>query len=323
MPAVAVAPALILAVVLAVSGAAKTRAPEAVRRAFSDLRVPALLDRRWIRVAFPAAEALLALALLAAPGAAAPAAATLAVLLFGAYWLLIRRALGFEAPVACACFGEADAAPVTRRTLARNTVLLLLAVLWWVLSWIASAPALLARFALADWLWLTVGLTGATVLLLAWPGASGRSRHAAEGADRPSAPERGTTSRPGASSPLDGARGFPESVPEDARLLLHLAPGCASCARVLRLAPGWAGRLGPVRLQLISMAAPEAVRVVAPEELWERILPAAEQPELAALGIPSAPSAVLLAGSGEALAAPAEGAEAVEALVGRIAGARS
>ena len=322
MPAVAVAPALILAVVLAISGAAKVRAPAAVRRAFSDLRVPAPLDRRWIRNAFPAAEVLLALALLAAPGAAAPAAATLAVLLFGAYWLLIRRALGFEAPVACACFGEADDAPVTRRTLARNTVLLLLAVLWWALSWTASAPALLARFALADWLWLAAGLAGAAVLLLARPRAMDHPGQTAEaGGDRPGASERGTTSLPAASSP-PAARSFPASVPDDARLLLHLSPGCASCAQVLRLAPGWVERLGPVRLQLISMAAPEAVRVVAPEELRERILPAADRAELTALGISLAPSAVLLGGSGEALTAPAEGAEAVEALVGRILGAR-
>ena len=322
MPAVAVAPALILALVLAISGAAKARVPVAVRRAFSDLRVPAPLNRRWIRTAFPAAEALLALALLAAPGVAAPAAATLAVLLFGTYWLLIRRALGFEAPVACACFGEADAAPVTRRTLARNTVLLLLAVLWWALSWIASAPALLGRFSLADWLWLAAALAGAAVLLLTRPAAKDRARQAAEAeGERPGAPERGTTSRPGASS-SPSARFLPASVHDDARLLLHLSPGCASCARVLRQAPVWAERLGSVRLQVVSLASPEAVRVVASEELWGRILPAADRAELTALGIPVAPSAVLLGGSGEALAAPAEGAEAVEALVGRILGAR-
>jgi hypothetical protein len=322
MPAVAVAPALILAVVLAISAAAKARAPAAVRRAFSDLRVPAPLDRRWIRAAFPAAEALLALALLTAPGAAAPAAATLAVLLFGAYWLLIHRALGFEAPVACACFGESDAAPVTGRTLARNTVLLLLAVLWWALSWIASAPALLTRFLLADWLWLAAGIAGAAVLLLARPAAEDRARQAAEAeGERPGTPGRGTRSHLGASS-APSARLLPASVPDDARLLLHLSPGCASCARVLRQAPAWAERLGPVRLQVAGMAAPEAVRVVAPEELWERILPAADRAELTGLGIPTAPSAVLLGGSGEALAAPAEGAEAVEALVGRILGAR-
>ena len=119
---------LILAVVLVLSGIAKLRAPQTVAAGFRDLRVPAALDRAWLRALLPWGELVLAAALLAAPGALAPVAAIVAALLFLAYWVLIRRALSFEEPVSCGCFGEASAEPVSGWTLARNTVLALVAL---------------------------------------------------------------------------------------------------------------------------------------------------------------------------------------------------
>lgn len=341
IPAAAVAPALILAAVLMVSGVAKLRAPAAVRAAFADLRVPAGLDRAWVRAAFPVGEAALGAALPVVPGPAAPFVAGLAVLLFAAYWVLIRRALGFADPVSCACFGESDAAPVTRRTLLRNTVLLLLALAWWGVTWSASGPALLARFTAADALWLAGGLLGAAVVWLARPGASAPAPGLVPGPGTAlavgTAPDAATVTDPAAASApgpqiphglriLDAEGREAElagaTSSGGARLLLHISPGCASCARVVREAPARLGRLGPVRLQLISLARPEAVRVVVPEALWPGLLQAGDQAAVAALGIPAAPSAVLVGGGGEILAGPVAGPDAVLALLDRLTAGR-
>ena len=112
-----------LAAVLGIAALAKVRDPRSVDRSFSDLDVPAALSKRWMRRAFPWAELALAAALLLSWGWAAIAAAALALLLCIAYVGLVARALAAPELVPCGCFGESDARPVDRATLARNLVL--------------------------------------------------------------------------------------------------------------------------------------------------------------------------------------------------------
>lgn len=118
---------LIVAVVLAVSGIAKVRQPEDVASAFSALRLPRWLGRPFFRLALPWAELALAVALLVLPGVAGVIVAMAALALMLAYTVVIGRALTFGYPVDCNCFGRLGLGEVTRRTLARNVLLTLVA----------------------------------------------------------------------------------------------------------------------------------------------------------------------------------------------------
>ena len=161
-----------LAVILVISGIAKLRAPQTVDAAFRDLRVPAAADRPWIRRVFPWAEILLAVGLLVLPGWAGVVAAVLTAALFLAYRWLIARALGFEEPVSCGCFGEASTQPVSRKTLLRNNVFLALAFAWVTASIMDGAPELAAQARGVDWMWLVgAGVVAVTVWVTVREGA--------------------------------------------------------------------------------------------------------------------------------------------------------
>src|SRR5829696_3548701 len=102
--ALALAP-VILAVVLAASAVGKLRSPSVSAEGFRDLRVPGPLSGRVVVEALPWGELLLAVALVLVGGPVGVVAAVAALLLFGAYLVLVVRALGFEEDVDCACFG--------------------------------------------------------------------------------------------------------------------------------------------------------------------------------------------------------------------------
>lgn len=121
---------LLLVAVLGLSGLAKLRTPAATQAAaFTSLRVPTALSRPWMVKALPWGELALALALLLLPRPALIVAAGLALTLFAAYWVLIFRAVRAPAPADCGCFGALAPSRVTGVSLARNTALLLVAVL--------------------------------------------------------------------------------------------------------------------------------------------------------------------------------------------------
>ena len=81
------------------------------------------------------ASCVLAAFLLLAPGVWYVVATTATLLLFVAYFLVILRAVRLPYPVSCSCFGRLGLGEVTRWTLARNGVLLALALVTWVDSW--------------------------------------------------------------------------------------------------------------------------------------------------------------------------------------------
>lgn len=135
-----------LAATFAWAGAAKLGRPAETAEAFSDLGLPrpAALAR-----AVPAVELLLAVALLAAPGAGAAVALVLLV----AFCVVLVRALRGGVEVRCACFGQAGGPPLSWVDLVRNGLLGLLAAFALTAGLEPRLPSLVAVAAVAiEWL---------------------------------------------------------------------------------------------------------------------------------------------------------------------------
>lgn len=163
--AVFLVPPLLLVVVLAVSAVAKVRTPRDTVSVFKQLKLPAFLLRLRAPRLLPYAELVLAAALLLAPGRWYAVPATAALLLFALYAVVILRALRLPYPVTCGCFGRLGLGEVTSRTLFRNVVLLLLALITWVDALRGNAVSdRLGRHGGA--LWALGGLAAVALVLL-------------------------------------------------------------------------------------------------------------------------------------------------------------
>ncbi|WP_323100557.1 MauE/DoxX family redox-associated membrane protein [Intrasporangium sp. YIM S08009] len=326
--ALAIAP-VILAAVLVVSAVGKLRSPSRSAEAFRDLRVPAPLRHRAVVEALPWAELLLAVLLVTAGGALLVVAAVAAVLLFAAYLALVVRALGFEAPVDCACFGEFAPGRITRRTVVRNAWLLALAVLNLVaLTLVVPGPAdgasVLARLATdGAWAWLVAaGAAALTTWLVTAPSP--------DAGDAPSAPAP-------ASGPLtddegDYLRSRTPSLPvlladgtetdlrqlstRRAQLLLFVSEGCGSCQDVIAAAPHWRTELPAVDVRVVVTAAPGEGALTSTEE--PQSLHDPRQRLRDTFGFWGTPSALLLGADGLLAGGPVTGSEAVPEFVDEI-----
>jgi hypothetical protein len=158
-----VVPPLLLTAVLAVSAVAKVRDPRDTASVFRQLGVPALLVRLRAPRLLPYGELVLAAALIVAPGGWYTAAASVALLLFLTYFLVILRALRLPYPITCPCFGRLGLGEVTRGTLVRNGVLLLVALVAFVDSWRADGVVQRLRHVRGGLWWLG----GAAVVVVA------------------------------------------------------------------------------------------------------------------------------------------------------------
>ncbi|MGA8248550.1 MAG: MauE/DoxX family redox-associated membrane protein, partial [Nocardioides sp.] len=130
-----VVPPLLLIATLAVSAVAKLRDPRDTASVFLQLRLPRVLLRLRAPRLLPYGELALAAFLLLAPDRWYVVATTATLLLFLVYLLVILRALRLPYPVSCSCFGRLGLGEVTRWTLARNALLLALALVTWADSW--------------------------------------------------------------------------------------------------------------------------------------------------------------------------------------------
>lgn len=292
MAAPLVLPALLLALTLAVSGALKLRDPVTTADAFVALRLPARLRAAPIPVLLPYAELLLALGLLLVPSPGYIGVTIVAAVLFVAYLVVVARALGFDEPVECGCFGRLGLGEIDRRTVIRNALLAALAV-------VALADGLaghsvihrLVSFDATQWLWLLgVGVAvGLTWLVVGRP------------AERPAMD-------PPVDEPLDyvrrpipyGAlrnRVTGEAVPLGElgagrpTLLVFLSMTCGPCARTMDLLPEWARRHPLVRVVAVPPAkVPAELADLGDEVTWMEDPGAAVARTFGA----SYPSAVLL-----------------------------
>ncbi|NYE35775.1 putative membrane protein YphA (DoxX/SURF4 family)/thiol-disulfide isomerase/thioredoxin [Nocardioides cavernae] len=232
---------LTLAVVLLTSGLAKLRDRQATRDAFDALRVPDVVPAGPAATALPWVEVALAALLLVAPAPWLVPVAVVVLLLMLAYAALVVRALGFDEPVACACFGSLGRHEVGRTTVARNVLLSLLSAvtLWWAATG-GSAPGAAGGLDVRGWATLLACAAAVTVAVL----VAGRGADSADDAE-PLDYERQPTPY-GVVERADGRTvTLAELTATQARLLVVLKPGCGPCVRTAEKLDGWAARLGP------------------------------------------------------------------------------
>ncbi|MCS3841778.1 MauE/DoxX family redox-associated membrane protein [Microbacterium sp. AK031] len=320
---------LILAGVLLASGVAKLRHPED-EAAWADLGVPAALRRGWLMRLHPWAELLLAAALLVLGGVLTALAAACAVILFGAYLVLVARRLTAGTDASCSCFGAPE--PITWITIVRNAWFLLLATVAAAVTW--ATPLFGGPLAaLGDqWVWL-VGIAAAafTAVLVLWHPAS--AGHLVE-AGVPTIADR-TSSKSGTVAEVDPAEYIRTRTPavpvmladgstvnlrqlaaRGPMLLLAVKENCGACLPVIDAVPRWRELLPEVAVRFLLWPAPEN------SGLTERSEPQSlHDPYFYVQGSIAdwaTPAAVLIGADGFLAGGPVSGYDDVSAFVGDI-----
>lgn len=319
---------LVLVAVLGLSAVAKLRSPQPARDAFGSLRLPGWLAKSVAPDLLPWGELLLALALLILPGAGGVAASMATTALMLVYLLLILRALSFEEPVTCGCFGELGLGEVAWRTAVRNMLLVVCGALALAAA-VGDARSPIGRWLDArepDWGWLGLTiLVGALVwLVVGKPGTSERLAPAAEPVeDSEGTQELDYLRVPTPFATLKTFEGAEVTLRQlgrqQAQLILLVNSTCGSCVRVIRQIPAWAQDLGPavaVRAHFTVRDAEalgsldEDVATVLPDALFD---PEGTLPRL--LEVWGTPAAVLLGTDDMLAGGPVAGSEAVMQLV--------
>lgn len=323
MQSLALAAPLVLALVLALSGVAKLRSPRAAADSFISLRMPRWLSNSIAPRLLPWGELVLAAALLALPGILGVAASIVTLALMLVYLAVIVRALGFDEPVECGCFGELGLGEVDRRTLWRNVILVLFGVLALVAAvlddrspiqrWWQAAPV--------HWAWLLVSLAlVALVALVLGQGKPGTppspsSDELLDYQRQPTPFVELTTADGGSVTLRDLAR-------QQAQLLLFVNNHCGPCLRVSGQVDEWTKQLAPavaVRavyavagLEALDTSDPR-VALAAPNALFD------PQRHLAQLlETHSTPAAVLFGADDMLAGGPVVGEDAVQQFVDDI-----
>ncbi len=305
MGLVGLAACVALAVVFAVSGAAKLLDRAGTREAVAGFGVPQTLVTP---LAAGLAPAELVTAVLLLVPATRPAGLVLAAAMLLGFTAAVVTALRAGRRPDCHCFGRIGGADVSGRTVVRNLVLLAVAVVGVVGVTAGTAPDGGARAGA-----VALGLAVAAAVLVA-EGLAGRAararRAAADEATFAQQAERSTVAR-FARPDLEGrtwsladllAPGLPV-------LLVTLSPGCGPCKRlrpdVARWAQLFAGRVtvvalatGTAEANLPSYADVGPLTVLVDEDAGVRT----------ALGTSATPSAVVIGPDGR-LASPVAGGE--------------
>ena len=265
MSALIAAPVL-LSIVFAVSGAAKLRDRQGTEDAMVSLRLPARSLHSLAAAALPIGELLLAVLIWVPVVPLQVVVAGAQLLLCLAYLVIIARAVRFPEPVDCSCFGTLGAPTVSGSTVARNAILVVLAILTlMVASTGGMAQSLLrspgALLAWAGMIALAVVLTALTIGVSRRPDATSTPTTAQPTSAHASVADAAVDEgEPAEDELLDYERRPIPSVVvrrpdgelmpvhdlayERAALLVWLSPGCGPCERVTDLLPAWRQRLG-------------------------------------------------------------------------------
>ena len=241
-PVAALIVVVTLAAVLLTSGVAKVRDPQATRDAFLALRAPA--SDGAAAPALPWVEIALAVLLLAAPSRWLVPVTVALVLLVLVYFWLVARALGFDKPVSCSCFGRLGRHEVDRVTLARNALLVVLAgvALWRAVDGWSAWQAVEGMDEGDVWA-LVAAVTAAAVAVLSAEGCVTAAPPNADAElldyDRRPIPYGVLTVTEGRTATLA------ELAATQARLLVVLSPACGPCIRTAEKLDGWAAELTP------------------------------------------------------------------------------
>lgn len=246
---------LTCSLVLLLSGLAKLRDPAASREAFASMGVPAALRSEAVVRLHPYAEVALGVLLLVTWSWAMAVVAAAVTLLFAAYWVLVLLVLRRGEEVDCGCFGAIGDDRVSGTTLARNSLLVLLAALATAYGVAGSGvPDVVRDLRGEDALWVVMAAAAALTAVL----VVGRGRPAPAGPsvvpaadedlldyEREPIPFAMLLDREGQQTTLRAL------ASQQAQLLVFLSPSCSQCAEVAAQMPGWAEQLGPVGLQAV------------------------------------------------------------------------
>ena len=305
-----------LSAVLVTSGVAKLRDLRATRDAFDALRIPALIPADAAATALPWTELALATLLLVSPAVLLTPVAVAVLLLMLTYTWVIARALRFEEPVTCSCFGSIGRHQVDRVTLVRNILLSgLAAATCWFAAAGGSTLQALGALDRDDWWALLASVSAAAVAVLVVgvsqsPGAAAPGTDELHDYDRNPIPYASLTRQDGTTVTL---RELAASQP---RLLVVLNQSCAPCVRTAAKLDDWAAQLDPV-VDVMAVypdenAAAGATAHAPSLGTWE--------PELNVrrmFGL-SAPAAVLLGADGFLAGGPVLGEDGVAEFVGAV-----
>ncbi|KRE97327.1 hypothetical protein ASG76_00935 [Nocardioides sp. Soil774] len=319
-PLAALVIALTLAAVLLTSGVAKLRDKVATRDAFDALRVPDVVPRDAAAAALPWLEVALGVLLLAAPHPWLVPVAVGVLVLMLAYTAVIARALGFDEPVTCSCFGSIGRHDVDRTTLVRNVLLTLLAgALVWSAVEGASTPDTVAELDAAGW-WALLAAAAAVVVAVLVSGAPPTSSARVPDDElldyeRQRIPYGVLTTADGRTATLA------ELAMTQARLLVVLSPGCAPCVRTAARLDEWAAQLAPA-VSVLAVYPDVSSAMTASEHAPELSV---SEPELNVRRLFSGgtPAAVLLGADGFLAGGPVVGEDVIAEFVEEVLAALS
>lgn len=311
-----VAAPLVLAIVLAGAGAAKLSDDDArVAMEWDLMRAPKRLNRRWLRRAHPWSEILLGGALLVSNGILGALVACGALILCIAYTVLVIQAMKVPGAT-CSCFGSERAAALTWRTVLRNVLLVLLALVAVISATYQGSPLAQAMDTPTVMTWEVAIVVAMTVAyLIADSGEQGRetsTRQAVAGSseDRadPEVADYVRTLTPRAR--VREADGTPVDLYRvsqgQAQLLLFVAPGCVHCEAVASHISEWTAAMPQIGIHFVVAGTASQLRDRRPEWVeyaWYDYDRAAAQ----MLQCDSTPSAVLLGTDGMLAGGPVSG----------------
>lgn len=300
---------LTLAGVLGVSGVAKLRAPLAVEDAFVALRVPSQVPRRPAARALPWLELALAALLLVSPAGLLVAVGVAVVVLMAAYTAMVARALGFDSPVDCACFGSLGQHRVDGRTVARNVVLLVLSVAATLISLDGGSAPDAAGGLDADGWWTLVAAGAAVAVAVLVVGGPG-GREEVEAAEPTLEYERQPIPYGVLRMPDGATSTLAELATTQARLLVVLNTHCGPCLRTAEKLDDWAAKLAPA-VGLVAVYAEDGLETSHADGL-SAVEPDRNVRRVFSVG---APGAVLLGADGLMAGGPVAGEGDVERFV--------
>lgn len=326
---------VLVSMTLLVSGLAKLPDRTATADAMISLRLPVRSVHLTTATVLPIAEIALALAVWIPVPTLQAGLAALTLILMLAYLAIIGRALTFSEEVTCSCFGTLGSPTVSRITLGRNALLVVLAALA-LASAVTGTTARALRAETPSTLTLILSLVLAAALTALTIGGS--RRRAGEDTADPS-PDAADAAAPlpagDVASDLPDDAGTVDalldyervSTPfgmlrmagqepttlrtltrERAALLIWVQPGCGPCERVLSAVPDWTEEIGDVvTIRTLFRVPPEEL----PASVLERTGGTAawdiDRNLMDVFRARHSPSAVLLGADGQLAGGPVRG----------------
>ena len=332
MSAVPLLASLFLAAVFAVAAVAKLRDRAGARRAAADFGVPARFGAPFAAT-LPVVELTVAVALVL-PATAVAGALAAAVLLL-AFTAAVGLTLARGRTPDCRCFGQIAAGPIGPKTLVRNAVLALIALLAAARGGdlgvgpavidpaLAIGVGVVAVVALQGWLLLSVVAQNGRLLArfealekrlsASVPALAQSARGLPVGTAAPTFTASGLN---GETMTLEALR-----AGDTPALLLFADPQCGPCNALLPDVGRWqrdhASRL---TIALVTRGTADANRTKVREHGLRSVLLQQDREIAASYQVSGTPSAVLVRSDGTVGSALAEGAEAIAALVSQSVG---